>query len=433
MRSPAAPAPPTHPANGWLPDADLDPHPRGSWILQMGFDLWLRAFYSRAVMVADDFHLAPGTLIASNHQRDADGPMLGTILVCRRGLRFRWPLPFFATREDLFRPGILARLTVHWPWPMPALLGRIPLAWFFPLGHAEPMRRVREFTFGETLRALLDAGGGDQPCVDILNRRGLRLLHGRTHLCVRDAAMAADSDNLEHWWGLRCLTAPALRQIAPDFRATVDTQLAGFARHLDRGHGVYFAPEGTISMDGHPGRARSGFFRLAHMADMPPWIQPMALAYDTLAPGRSRVVVRIGEHFRADTSLDRRAFDTKLRRTLRRLTPVTPSHLLAHYLLHGPAAFTQAELAQWIAACATTLRTRCTLDPLLSGRRPQILADQRLRWLEGKRLVLRRGERFRNACPRDVAPSWRHPANIVRYLDNQFIDLVPPSERVPPC
>ena len=408
-----------------LPQAN----PFGTWLLEMGFDLFLCSAYRREIVLPEDFHIAPGTLIASNHQRDVDGPMLGTLLVQRRGLRFKWPLPFYAAREDLFRPGILSRLTVHWPRPLSALLGHVSLAWFFPLGHAEPMRRVREFTLGEALRALLDAGCGDADCASLLNARGRRELAVTPGASLRDVLERAGA-RLEAWWGLRRLTLPALHRIAPAFRTAVAAQLAHFTRRLDRGDSVYYAPEGTISMDGHFSRIRAGFFRLARAAEIPPWIQPMALSYDSLSPGRTRVVLRIGRHFRADTSLDRRAFDAALRRSILSLAPITPSHLLAHFLLHGPAHFTRDELAGWLARNLASLSAKdASLDPLWSRVAIPALARRRLRWLVRKRLVARDGNGFRNLCPRDAEAGWRHPANVVRYLDNGLADLAPDLHR----
>lgn len=415
------------------PNLPRDAHPLASWLLQMGFDVWIRMAYRREIVMPDDFRLVPGSMIASNHQRDVDGPMLGTVLVCRHGLRFRHPLPFFATREDLFRPGILARLTVHWPRPVSTLLGHVSLAWFFPLGRAEPMRRVREFTLGETLHALMQAGMGESRCDTLLNARGLRELdagHSSLAQCIARANPAV----LEEWWGLRRLKVVTLESIAPAFRAAVDAQLAHFARRLDRGRCVYFSPEGTISMDGHFSRIRAGFFRLARLAATQPWVQPMALGYDTLGPGRSRVVLHIDQCFRADTTLDRRPFDAALRGKILRLVPITPSHLLSRWLLHGPRSFTRDELATWLVRGYTVLRAvHPSLDPLFARKGATGIAHARLRWLERKRLVERRGTTFENTCPRDAPPGWHEPANVVRYLDNNLADLVPGIDRVLPC
>lgn len=421
-------------SHAWLPDAGLDPHPVGTWALQLGFDLWLRLFYNRVVLLPEDFRVAPGSIIASNHQRDADGPMLGTILVRRRGLRFTWPLPFFATREDLFRPGILARLTVHWPRPVSAVLGRIPLAWFFPLGRAEPMRRVREYTLGEALRALADAGLGDADVASVLNARGRRETGLGPGTCSVRAAIAHHAPPLEAWWGLRRLAPAARTRIAPGFRATIAAQLAHFATRLDHGRCVYFAPEGTLSATGRFGRARAGCYRLAHLTRKRPFIQPMALAYDALAPGRARVLLRVGEHFRIDPALDRRGFDALLRQRVLDLVTITPSHLLARYLAHGPAMFTREELEHWMDRGVAALRAaHPALDPRFEARGIRPIVHRRLRWLERQGVLARAGSAIRNVCPHDAAPGWRAVPNIVRYLDNNLADLVPDVERILPC
>jgi len=433
MQQRATPAMTTRGAWTRLPDAAIGAHPVGNWLLQMGFDLWIRMGYDREIVAPAHFELAPGSLIASNHQRDVDGPMLGNVLGRRRGLHFEGTPPFYATREDLFRPGILSRLTVHWPAPLSALLGRISLAWFFPLGRTEPMRRVREFTLGETLLALCDEGCGDDDCCALLNARGRRetaLASG----CSVQATLARRDLPLESWWGLRRLSLPAFRKLLPAFRAVVDAQLAHFAGRIDRGYCVYFSPEGTISMDGHFGRIRAGFFRLVRATRAPPWIQPMAIGYDTLAFGRSRVVIRIGERFRADTSLDRRGFDASLRRAILDNVPITPSHLLARFLSHGPKFFTARDLEGWLTRGAATLRERgASLDPLFARTDLQQLASERLRWLRRRRLVTPTADGFRNIVPQDAEPGWRTPAGVVRYLDNSLADLLPDVDRVLPC
>lgn len=434
MQQRATPAVSTRGPWSRLPDAAIGAHPAANWLLQMGFDLWIRTGFDREIVGPAHFELAPGSLIASNHQRDVDGPMLGIVLARRRGLRFEGTPPFYATREDLFRPGILSRLTVDWPAPLSALMGRISLAWFFPVGRTEPMRRVREFTLGETLLALCEEGCGGDDCCALLNARGRRETALAPGSCSVREALARRDLPLESWWGLRRLSLPAFRKLLPTFRTVVDAQLAHFANRIDRGCCVYFSPEGTISMDGHFGRVRGGFFRLIRTTRAPPWIQPMALGYDTLAPGRSRVVIRIGERVRADTSLDRRAFDASLRRTILDTVPITPSHLLARFLSHGPQAFTARDLGNWLADSLTTLRERdASLDPLFARTEPEQLASERLRWLRRKQMVARAGGGFRNIVPRDAAPGWRTPAGVASYLDNSLADLLPDVARALPC
>jgi 1-acyl-sn-glycerol-3-phosphate acyltransferase len=403
-------------------------------LLQFAGDLYIRTLYRREILLPPDFRLRPGTMVASNHQRDVDGPMLATVLMDRRGLRFHGLLPFYATREDLFRPGILARLAVHWPGAFSRLLRRISLAWFFPLGRTEPMRRVREFTLADALRALAEDGFGDADAGSLLNARGRRETRIRPGERSVNALLERDDDALEAWWGLRRLSREARAAIAPGFRATVERQIAHFARRLDTGCCIYFAPEGTISTCGRFGRVRAGFFRVASMAQSPPWIQPIALGYDTLAPGKSRVVIRAGQAFRADTGVRRRDFDAKLRRAVLAVVTITPSHLLARYLLHGPPAFSADELSRWLADARANLAANGTaLDPLFDRLPVERLTGRRIRWLCRRGLVARDGERLRNTCPRDVPPGWHRPANIVHYLDNALSDFRPDIERLAPC
>lgn len=432
----AIPTPDGETRQTWLPEAEQFAHPFATWLLELGFDLYLCAVYRREQQFPPDFRIPPGTLIASNHQRDVDGPMLGNTLVRRRGLRFQSPLPFFATREDLFQPGILARLTVQWPAPVSALLGQIPLRWFFSLARTEAMRRTREFTLADALHALVDAGLGDRDAASVLNARGCRdtgVVAGE--VSVR-RLLRRSEPSLHPWWGLRRLNPSARAAISGDFRATVQRQLTYFARRLDEGHCVYFAPEGGISMDGHFARVRAGFIQVSRMARAAPWIQPMALGYDALAPGRSRVVIRIGTAFRADVSASRRDFNASLRRAVLDLVPITPSHLLARFLLHGPRTFTLEDLAAWLVRTRGTLaKNGVALDPLFERIPANRLCKRRVRWLTHKRLITRDGESnaFRNMCPLDAAPGWEKVASIVQYLDNGLGDAVPDIERLSPC
>lgn len=392
----------------------------------MGFDTWVRARYRREIVMPPGFHIHPGTLIASNHQRDIDGPLLGTVIVARRGLHFQHPLPFYATREDLFETGILARLDVAWPRPLRAVLQHVSLGWFFPIGRAEPMRRLREFTLHDALAALLATDHGADDCAQHLNARGLRELGAHAGTTLRDAAARGDPTRLAAWWGLRRLRVAALEALAPGFRATVAMQLAGFTQRLDAGRCVYFAPEGAISTDGHFSRVRGGFRRLCRNARVPPWIQPMAIGYDSLAPGRMRVVVRIGAAFRADAAAPRSDFDSQLRHAVVSLVPITPSHLLARWLLHGPRRFTAEAFATWFARShAALVANAVSIDPLFARASPARIARARLRWLERTGLAVREGATFDNACVRDAAPGWSSPAAIARYLDNGLADTVP--------
>jgi hypothetical protein len=113
---------------------------------------------------------------------------------------------------------------------------------------------------------------------------------------------------------------------------------------------------------------------------------------------------------------------------------ITPSHLLARYLLHGPPAFSADELSRWLADARANLAANgAALDPLFDRLPVERLTGRRIRWLCRRGLVARDGERLRNTCPRDVPPGWHRPANIVHYLDNALSDFRPDIERLAPC
>lgn len=410
----------------WLPGAGADGHPAVTWLTQLLFDLALGSVYERIVTSTGELQRDGGTLIASNHQREVDGPLLGTVLVARRGLRFQHPLPFFAARDDLFRPGILSRLGVRWPRAIDTLLSHVSLAWFFPLGRTEPMLRVREFTLRDTLQALMAAGLGATACGALLNARGLRALGALDATLSVKALLRCREIPFEGWWGLRRLTLATFNRLAPLFRNAVETQLQRFAQCLNHGNSVFFAPEGSISYDGRFGRIRAGSYRLVHMARTPPWIQPVAFGYDVFVPGRSRFVVRLGEHFRADRSLRRRDFDATLRDRILSLAPVTPSHLLASFLSHGPDTFTERHVVDWLSTTVSELRAqRRSLDPAFTTTDIEAIAAERLRWLQRKHLLRRQAGSFTRNVDSDVAPGWRSPSAIVRYLDNSLLDIAP--------
>ncbi|MGH8428292.1 MAG: hypothetical protein ACRES7_09980 [Gammaproteobacteria bacterium] len=413
----------------WLPDAEFDPRPRLAWLIECAFDLVIGAFYRKEEILPPGYRLEPGTLIVSNHQRDSDVPVLTTVVCRRKGVHIRWPLPFYAMREDLLYPGALANLLAEWPEPLPKLLGNIPLAWLFRTIRAEPMRRLREFTFGETLNALLDAGFGAAYPVTIFNDRGRREITaaiGKLPLRLDEIDSRRLGKLRQSFWGLRRLRVASLRALKPEFRTTITAQLARFAALLDAGRTVYFAPEGTISGTGKFGRIRTGTRRLYRLAARPPPLLPLTLSYDPLGPGRLRVIVHVGEALRNLDSSDERIFAADLRHAILRLYAVNPSHLIAHFLTTGPVTFTTQEFAAWLhRAAAAITAAGFTLDPLLARSAPETLATERLGWLKRKKLIAREPALWRNDCPRDATPGWRKPANVVRYLANALDDLAP--------
>ncbi|MDN5873697.1 MAG: hypothetical protein L0H29_04860 [Sinobacteraceae bacterium] len=338
----------------WIPDAELDPHPRLTWLAECAFDLTVLALYRKEEILPEDYKLEPGTLVISNHQRDSDVPILTTVLCQRRGLRIRWPLPFFASREDFFERGFLAGLLYTWPRALRWLLRGISPGWVFRIVRSVPMRRVREFTLAEVWRDLPEVTPEQA-----LNERGRREL--------REVALARTKPVAHRFWGLRRLRAESRATLYPNFRATIDAQLERFAALLDAGRVVYFAPEGTISEDGRFGRVRAGVRRIAQHTATAPRILPVALSYDPLAAGRLRVITQVGTTLHRYNAQEGASFNTWVEMSIRQLYPVNASHLLSRFLVAGPQTFATEALANWFERARDQLAvTRCTLDPALA-------------------------------------------------------------------
>src|SRR5699024_8120414 len=77
----------------------------------------VRRFFPCSVTGLEHYSATPATIVVSNHRRDADGPLLGAVLLRRQGLRLQPPLPHFVAREDLFEKGFLAHYLPRWPAP----------------------------------------------------------------------------------------------------------------------------------------------------------------------------------------------------------------------------------------------------------------------------------------------------------------------------
>ena len=308
---------------------------------------------------------------------------------------------------------------------------RLPLRWFFEAIRTRPLRRLREFTLGETQDALVEHGVGDAAPETVFNARGLREIVAQQSPLpehVRDIDLGAA---WRTYWGLRRLRSSALSRLAPQFNRTVEAHLQELTALLAAHRTLYIAPEGTISPDGHFGRVRAGPWEVCTRLPAPPGIRPVALSYDALAPGRLRVIVSAGA-LEIPELRSRRQFDADLRARILKLCAFTPSHAIARFLRDGPQCFAMEDLASWLQRSSEGARDAdLILDLLWSRRTPLELARERLEWLQRERLVEREADAWRNRWPRDAAPGWREPENIVPYLANSLEDFAPQLLRMP--
>ncbi|HET7315570.1 lysophospholipid acyltransferase family protein [Salinisphaera sp.] len=384
--------------------------------------------YKKEAILPPDFEIERGSLIVSNHLRNSDIPILSSVLCRRKGLRFRFPLPFFATRDDIFGPRFLRDFlkAAAWPPPLPTLVGLVPLRRLLRMLRARPIRRVREFTLDHALTALRAAGLGDQPPERVLRPDTLRRMEaccGRVPSTLsaleRSPRLGAMRGEI---WGLRRLRLAAVQRLKPSFRATVDDQLRVLAELLKAGHLVYLAPEGTISETGGMSRIRQGAARLYMLTQRPPTIQPLALSYDPMRRGRLRAVVRVGTALTGLEPGDTRAFNATLRRALLSLYTITPSHLVARFLAAGPETFTSTMCAAWFERAVQALREAgLPLDPVLARVDAAKLVHVRLAWAARHRLLRREGGCWMNVWWSDAKASmYDAPIRVVTQLDTGF-------------
>ncbi|HEX7084542.1 MAG TPA: hypothetical protein VF186_10550 [Gaiellaceae bacterium] len=303
-------------------------------LVALGMRAYVGARFSVRVFGAERLRLDPGTLVVATHRSDDDAPLLcGTLYVAARLWRRRRERVAFAVRDDLFEPGFFAG---------------------YPKGVPLPVRRlVWPLSIGATLRDRLG-------CLPIRSATGMRLaqlLRGAPELPVerlpddvreavarRAARLGIEapgrggdlleprfSDLLWRVVDRDEVTAPEL--LDPVWRARAGAALDDLRGLVDlvRGGGrLLLFPEGRPSPDGAIGPLMPGFSTLVRRGRATR-VQPVALAYDPLAPGRTRAYVSVGESF--VPQLD--SLDETILASLRRAMPLTAGQLAAEAALDG--------------------------------------------------------------------------------------------------
>ncbi|APZ42470.1 1-acyl-sn-glycerol-3-phosphate acyltransferase [Acidihalobacter ferrooxydans] len=333
----------------------------------------LQAVFRTEVHGAEHLRHAPGALVLSNHRRDSDGPLLGGVLMHPEGLRFKGVEPFFIAREDLFRPGFLGQYLQDYPRPL-RLLRHLPLAGALSAIQLRPLRRIPEYSLGEVLTDVLEQLG-DRPLAQTLRPAWVQRV---AHALGRDAAVLRVSDALRAPRALRYqthafrrLTRATFRALLPYQRSVIAGQLQAFAHLVEDGATILLEPEGRISPDGRFHRPRQALHYLLNASTRTPHILPVAITYDFMRPGRTRVLVRFGPPLHGLSGQSRRATDATVARAVLGLWTVCASQLTGYYLLHHDAPTTRDALSAALAHWFTEIAQRCArlgvpLDPLLA-------------------------------------------------------------------
>ena len=304
----------------------------------VGHGMWAysHAAFRMKTLGRDRFRLEPGTVILATHRRESDVPILSPALYfggsLRRNVGDRMS---FAARDDMFLPGFFAGFPNGLPgWARSALYG-ISVARWLPLVQVYPLRSASVARLDEVLRARSDAQLDEllpDDLVGELRERAARsrlpsperardVLRGQYADLLWRAVEPADlrRDTLADFWSGRAAAA------ARDFRTLVDLLRSG-------GTLVVF-PEGRPSPDGEIGPLRPGVGALVRRG-RPRWIRPLALAYDPLVRGRTRVWVALPDPVAPPVD----DVEPALLDLMRGSMPLTAGQYAAHRLVEGAQA-----------------------------------------------------------------------------------------------
>ena len=412
-----------------LPGGGRRPEPPRGWrrAFLLAVDLLLHR-HNRLV-TAGRHHLPPErpVLILTNHRRDVDGPLVASMLLDRRGFRFRGPLPHFVAREDLLNPGFLRGYLTSWPGWLRSLLGSLRLGAFLRALRVHPMRRFPEQTLGEVLAEVCQVCG-DLPLEEVLRPAWLARFSGTERrndpLCVSQALHPRYRPLLDTRFGLRRLRLACFRRLKARQRGIVAAQLGEVVGALKPGAAVHFVPEGRVSPHGKIRRLREGTHRLLDEAGRETAVLPMGIIHDDLNTARPRVCLAMGPEVPDWRELGRSGVEQAVRGAVQAQVPVALSQLASAHLLElggDGQPITAAELEAHVAAEAERFHARgARVDPLLReprARRRRVVGF--LRYCRRHGLVAADREGFR-VQPRRIGPPdpWR-PEGSLRYAANE--------------
>jgi hypothetical protein len=277
------------------------------------------------------FRLEPRTLIVSTHRRETDVPVIGPLLYFGGRLwRHRDERMSFAARDDMFLPGFFAGFPPDLSPRARRLLFPIGVRRFLPRVQVHPISSASVARAGELLHSRPEGALEDvipAALADAFRSRSAErgrpppqlsgdVLRSEYADLLWRPVTREEAPDLDGFWGARAVTASV------NFRRLVEL--------VDDGGSLLVFPEGRPSPDGEIGPLRRGLSALVRRA-RPAWFLPIALAYDPLRRGRTRVIVTVGPKVEPPTE----DVETATLELLRRATPLTCGQYVAHELLGG--------------------------------------------------------------------------------------------------
>jgi hypothetical protein len=341
----------------------------------VGHGMWAYSNAAFRVHVYDRerFDPAPGTLVAVTHRRETDVPVICPPMYSAMG---GWRNPthrmHFAARDDMFLPGFFAGFPPDLPLRARRLLYRMGVARWLPVVNVFPIRSATVARTSELLAASprrpLDEVLAKEAVVAFRERalaaglptpvRGEDVLRGHYADLLWQPTSPDDMPGLDEFWSGRAA------QAAREFRTLVE---------IVRGGNVLIVfPEGRPSPDGEIGPIRPGIGALVRRGE-PTAVRPLALAYDPLVHGRTRVHLVLGP----PAQLGGKDVEDQLLALLRATMPLTCGQFVAARLQAGADADPTAlerDLADAVAVAREAGR-RVEPDLLTAGGRSRRLTE----------------------------------------------------------
>jgi Acyltransferase len=340
----------------------------------VGHGMWVysRAAFRVSVLDPEGYPPEPGTLVAVTHRRETDVPVICPPLYFAMGGRKNTTgRMHFAARDDMFLPGFFAGFPPDLPPLARRLLYKVGVARWLPRVNVFPIRSAQVARVGEVL-----AARADRPLAELLpeddavafaeraTARGLASPAGARDVLRGEYAdllwkpFTPDSrPGLDEFWSARAA------QAAGDFRTLVEI--------VREGNVLIVFPEGRPSPDGEIGPIKPGIGALVRRGK-PAAIRPLALAYDPLVRGRTRVHLALGP----PVHLPRDDVEGALLAVLRLAMPLTCGQVVASLLEAGAEAEVPALERELAAAVAAAQEEGRPMEPDLEtpeGRRRRLV------------------------------------------------------------
>ena len=394
-----------------------------------------RVRYEIKVRGLENFTRSPSTLVVFNHRRDADTPIIGSVLFGRKPPWARDIAPIFIAREDLFRSGFLTHYLQGWPKPVRKLLYHLNLKPFLWALRAYPMRRIAERTLREVLEDVL-AIFGDLPLSMVLKTEWVKRFEqlskpNELPLSIRQVLKDRFEPLLNLGFGLTKLNRSQFRALKPYEKATIGSQLQLFVEMLDEGEVLQLAPEGAVSRDGHFARIRAGLHVLLNRPKAPVRVLPVGITYDFMTQDRQWVFVNVGPELLDLRGLSLSEASSRVTQAILAQSTITISQLASQFILgersRGGGYLSRAQLLEHVALEARRwAEAGLYVDPrLLTSEGLNRRMDGYLEYcLRSGDLIHQGGESYWMPPPGDQpSPGWADPKGALHYTRNELASL----------